>query len=139
MTASDNVLRQKACPSCGARFDCAAGGCWCDDVPVTDSMRTALRANYADCLCPACLRSVSQLDLLMIQFLRWVAERPRNYADLMEAWRTSCPRQSIWEDAQLDRLVQVGSHGVTLTARGEAALRIANGLSADVPPAANMS
>jgi hypothetical protein len=41
----------------------------------------------------------------MIQFLRWVAERPRTYVDVMEAWRTSCPRQSVWEDAQAAGLV----------------------------------
>jgi len=35
----------------------------------------------------------------MAQFLRWVAERPRAYADVMEAWRTSCPRLTVWEDA----------------------------------------
>ena len=57
-------------------------------------------------------------DLLMLQFLRWVAERPRTYADVMEAWRTSCPRMSIWEDAQADGLVQTDGKAITLTARG---------------------
>jgi len=51
----------------------------------------------------------------MIQFLRWVAERARTYADVMEACRTSCPRQSVWEDAQADGLVEVGPHTVKLT------------------------
>jgi len=86
---------RKTCPSCGASFDCAACGCWFDEVSLTDSIRAALRATYTDYLCPACLRAVSKhSDRLMIQFLRWVAERPRTYADVMEAWRTSCPRQS---------------------------------------------
>jgi hypothetical protein len=128
MTANARVMRQKMCPCCGTQFDCAAGGCWCDDVSVTDSRRTALRENYADCLCPTCLRSVSdQSDLLMIQFLRWVAEGPRTYADVMEAWQTSCPRQSVWEDAQADGLVEIGAHAVTLTARGKATLGAASG------------
>jgi hypothetical protein len=45
-------------------------------------------------------------NLLMIQFLDWVAGRPRTRAEAMEAWRTSCPRLSIWEDAQIDGLIE---------------------------------
>jgi hypothetical protein len=46
----------------------------------------------------------------------------------MEAWRTSCPRLSAWEDALGDDLIRVepgprlGDCAVTLTARGRAAL-----------------
>jgi hypothetical protein len=36
---------------------------------------------------------------LVLDLVEWVAERPRAYADVMEAWRTSCPRLTIWEDA----------------------------------------
>ena len=36
---------------------------------------------------------------LMLQFLAWVEAHPRSYAETMDAWRTSCPRLSIWEDA----------------------------------------
>ena len=39
------------------------------------------------------------------QFLAWVDEAPRNYADA-EAWRWSCPHLSIWEDAISDGLVR---------------------------------
>jgi hypothetical protein len=39
------------------------------------------------------------------QFLAWVAEGPRSYADA-EAWRRSCPHLSIWEDAIADGLVR---------------------------------
>ena len=39
------------------------------------------------------------------QFLAWVAEAPRSYADA-EAWRRSCPHLSIWEDAISDGLVR---------------------------------
>jgi hypothetical protein len=59
------------------------------------------------------------------QFLAWVADRPRTYAEAMEAWRSSCPRLSIWEDALADGLVRVetGRDGlsscrVVLTPRG---------------------
>ena len=39
------------------------------------------------------------------QLLEWIAERPRPYAEVLDAWRTSCPRLSIWEDACIDGLV----------------------------------
>ncbi len=59
------------------------------------------------------------IDNLTIQFLAWVAAQPRTYAEVMDAWRTSCPRLTIWEDAQRDGLVRIehGAH-VTLTPGG---------------------
>jgi hypothetical protein len=48
---------------------------------------------------------------LTIQMLAWLATRPRTYGETMEAWRTSCPRLSIWEDALADRLIVVGRTG----------------------------
>jgi hypothetical protein len=36
---------------------------------------------------------------LTLDLLRWLAAEPRTYAETMEAWRTSCPRLTIWEDA----------------------------------------
>ena len=62
------------------------------------------------------------------QFLAWVAEKPRSYADA-EAWRRSCPHLSIWEDAIADGLIQFESGSsmreqrLMLTARGQARLR----------------
>jgi hypothetical protein len=60
-------------------------------------------------------------DALTIQMLAWLAERPRTYEETMEAWRTSCPRLSIWEDACCKELVKGGST-ITLTDRGRAML-----------------
>lgn len=67
------------------------------------------------------------LRLLTVQFLAWVAERPRTYAETMEAWRTSCPRLSVWEDATLEGLVRLEGGPerqtlVRLTPAGEALL-----------------
>jgi hypothetical protein len=36
---------------------------------------------------------------LVLDLVDWVAARPRPYAEVMEVWRTSCPRLTIWEDA----------------------------------------
>ena len=60
---------------------------------------------------------------LTIQFLEWLSERPRTYGDTMDAWRTSCPRLSIWEDALAAGLVRLGDgtfreRHVALTDRG---------------------
>jgi hypothetical protein len=46
-------------------------------------------------------------DSLTRDFLTWLTDAPRTYAEAMEAWRTSCPRFSIWEDAMAADLIQV--------------------------------
>jgi hypothetical protein len=64
-------------------------------------------------------------SLIMTQFLAWVADRPRTYAQTMEAWRSTCPRLSVWEDANIDGLVCIendGNRAVRLTPRGYALL-----------------
>jgi hypothetical protein len=67
-------------------------------------------------------------NLLMLEFLSWVSSRPRTYADAMNAWQTSCPRHTIWEDAIIDGLIQLNGaetlHDpeVILTPRGKAYL-----------------
>ena len=44
---------------------------------------------------------------LLVQLLAWIAARRRLYGDTMEAWRTSCPRLPVWEDAVERGLVEV--------------------------------
>ena len=63
-------------------------------------------------------------SLIMIQFLQWVADRPRSREDVMDAWRSTCPRQSVWEDTVIDGLVEFepGTRNVILTALGSAVL-----------------
>jgi hypothetical protein len=75
-------------------------------------------------------------SLIMIQFLSWVADRPRSYAETMEAWRTSCPRLSVWEDAVIADLVRLegeGGRAVRLTKRGGALLAAQNQIMASAP------
>lgn len=68
------------------------------------------------------------VSLLTLDFLTWVASRRRTYAEAMEAWRSNCPRHSVWEDALADGLIQIESGGtlrqseVNLTPRGRAIL-----------------
>jgi hypothetical protein len=49
---------------------------------------------------------MTETRALTLQMLEWIGPRSRGYAEVMEAWRTSCPRLSIWEDACLDGLVE---------------------------------
>lgn len=65
-------------------------------------------------------------SLIMLQFLAWVADRPRTYPETMDAWRTTCPRLSVWEDAVIDGFVRIEnntSRAVNLTPRGTAMLK----------------
>jgi hypothetical protein len=39
------------------------------------------------------------LTPLILDFLAWLEATPRSYAEVMDVWRTSCPRLTIWEDA----------------------------------------
>ncbi len=60
----------------------------------------------------------------MLEFLTWVAVRPRSYAETMEAWRTSCPRLAVWEDASIEGFIALQNGAteqqVVLTPRGAA-------------------
>jgi hypothetical protein len=38
------------------------------------------------------------LTPLLLDFVEWIACKPRPYHEVMDAWRTSCPRLTIWED-----------------------------------------
>jgi D-3-phosphoglycerate dehydrogenase len=39
------------------------------------------------------------VEALIIDLLSWVASRERTYEEVMDAWRTSCPKLPVWEDA----------------------------------------
>ena len=55
---------------------------------------------------------------LVRQLLEWIAERPRTYQETMDAWRTNCPRLSVWEDAIDAGLVEVEGTTVRITGLG---------------------
>ena len=62
----------------------------------------------------------------MREFLTWVSTRTRTYDEAMEAWRSTCPRHTVWEDAQIDGLIYLEGGSlqakITLTPRGKAIL-----------------
>ena len=61
------------------------------------------------------------LEPLVSDLVAWVGKR-RRYTEVMDAWKTSCPRLSIWEDALADRLIRVESGRVHVTPAGKALL-----------------
>ena len=71
---------------------------------------------------------VEPMDALVLDLVEWIAREPRLYSEVIEAWRTSCPRLTIWEDA-VDRgyvaRQPIAGIGVTvaITERGEKFLR----------------
>jgi hypothetical protein len=39
------------------------------------------------------------VEALVLDLLEWVAKQDRSYEEVMDAWRTSCPKLPVWEDA----------------------------------------
>ena len=42
--------------------------------------------------------NTAMTEPLILDLLAWLSAGPRPYEDVMEAWRTSCPRLTVWED-----------------------------------------
>ncbi len=86
-------------------------------------------------------------EALILDLVEWVSVQPRSYDDVMAAWRTSCPRLTIWEDA-IDRKLLSREHRqgigamVHVTPAGQALLTAAGRLpkfanplnAATIPP-----
>lgn len=61
----------------------------------------------------------SEAKLLTIEFLKWIAVRPRTYTEARNAWSSTCPLTCAWEDAITDELIERAADGLlVLTARG---------------------
>jgi D-3-phosphoglycerate dehydrogenase len=67
------------------------------------------------------------VEALILDLLEWLDAAPRPYADVMEAWRTSCPRLLVWEEANrrgyLDRSTGDTGGLVTTSPTGRAHVR----------------
>ena len=67
--------------------------------------------------------TLTSLDPLILDLVEWCAREPRSYADVIDAWRTSCPRLTVWEDATERGLLAratgpANERRVVVTARG---------------------
>jgi hypothetical protein len=45
------------------------------------------------------MASSNPLEALILDLLEWIGPESRPYSEVMDAWRTSCPRLPVWEDA----------------------------------------
>ena len=66
------------------------------------------------------------VENLILDLVEWVERRERTYEETMDAWRTSCPRLPVWEDASerglVERTVTNGRVVVRATSEGLALL-----------------
>ena len=66
------------------------------------------------------------VEPLILDLLEWVADGERDYAEVMDAWRTSCPRLPVWEEANarglVTRVVRNRTALVAITPAGRALL-----------------
>ena len=63
------------------------------------------------------------VENLILDLLEWVGRKDRTYQETMDAWRTSCPRLPVWEDANDRGLVVAHGSVVRLTPTGLALLK----------------
>lgn len=67
------------------------------------------------------------IDSLLLDLLEWINKQERTYNEVMSAWRTSCPKLPVWEEAVDRGLVQREHKNenaiVTLTLAGRAFLQ----------------
>jgi hypothetical protein len=68
-----------------------------------------------------------------LELLTWVTARPRTYGDVVEAWKSNCPRFAVWDDAVTAGLVTAGPDGVALTEAGMGALAAPDQVAKDAP------
>ena len=71
--------------------------------------------------------SPDAVDSLILDLLEWIGPETRTYAEVMDAWRTSCPGLPVWEDAcergfVESRHPEIGGTVVVVTPRGRAFL-----------------
>jgi hypothetical protein len=62
------------------------------------------------------------VDALLLDMLEWIEKDERSYTEVMDAWRTSCPRLPVWEEANDRGYVMRGRGNVSVTAQGRAFL-----------------
>ena len=62
-------------------------------------------------------------ESLILDLLEWLADSDRTYDETMSAWRTSCPRLPVWEDANDLGFVRLEQPQVRLTPAGFEFLR----------------
>ena len=67
------------------------------------------------------------VENLILDLIEWVGRKERTYQETMDAWRTSCPKLPVWEDATERGFVETaflnGRSLVRVTPEGVALLK----------------
>jgi hypothetical protein len=67
------------------------------------------------------------VDALIVDLLNWLATGERTYQEVLDVWRTSCPKLPVWEDARdrgfVAHEILNGCEMVTVTPAGFAFLQ----------------
>jgi D-3-phosphoglycerate dehydrogenase len=58
------------------------------------------------------------VENLILDLIEWVGRQERTYKETMDAWRTSCPRLPVWEDATERGFVE------SIFAKGRSSVRV---------------
>jgi hypothetical protein len=61
------------------------------------------------------------VENLILDLLEWAGRKERTYQETMDAWRTSCPKLPVWEDATERGLVE------TVFLNGRSLVRVTSG------------
>ena len=59
---------------------------------------------------------------LMRDLVEWIAKSPRTYDEVIDGWRTSCPRLPVWEECTDRGLVARRGRAVEVTEQGRSFL-----------------
>ena len=81
----------------------------------TRTRSTVAERKHADQRTKENLMVDTVIETLILDLLDWLASAERTYEEVMDAWRTSCPKLPVWEDANDRGLVeteQVGGRSV---------------------------
>lgn len=66
---------------------------------------------------------MTELEPLILDFLEWLNREQRTYPEVMDVWRTSCPRLTVWEDAvdrgYVTRVTRGGQTIIAMTPKGQ--------------------
>jgi hypothetical protein len=79
--------------------------------------------------------SAPPIEALIRQFLAWVDRERPTHAEVLDAWQSSCPRLSVWEDAMIGGLVAFDGtreRHVVLTEAGRVLVDVAQEAAAPV-------
>jgi hypothetical protein len=84
------------------------------------------------------LKMSDPVEALIVDMVEWLAAAPRSYAEAQAAWRTSCPRLPVWEEAAERGLIARdmapdGTPCLTATEKGRDLLARARRIGTEAP------